>query len=536
MVDVPWWRAAVIYEIYIRSFADGDGDGVGDLAGICSRLPYLRELGVDALWITPWYPSPMGDGGYDVADYREIDPILGTLAQAQRLVDTAHAHGLRVLIDLVANHTSIEHPWFQTALAARPGTPARSRYWFRDGRAPGEPPNDWRSVFGGPAWTQVPDGQWYLHLFAAEQPDLNWQDDGVRAGFDEVLRFWLDRGVDGFRIDVAHGLVKDPALPDLGHTAQARIEMTDPVPPRPYWDRDGVHHIYQRWRRLVDSYGGDRILIGEAAVSPPSRLARYLRPGLLHSAFDFEYLRCPWDATQLREVIESSLAALDKVEAPALWVLSNHDIIRHVTRYGRDNTDSAVAETRTPPVDLNRGRRRARAALLLTLALPGGVCLYQGEELGLEEVEDLPEELLQDPVWKLSNHTVRGRDGCRIPLPWTDSRPSLGFSTRPAWLPQPAHWSDLSVQNQSARPDSFLSLYRTALDLRRRYTGLSAGPLNWAPSPPGTLGFTRGSELLCWVNLTSSAIALPPHRRLLLASTVIDNNELGPDAAVWLEL
>ncbi|KAA9161356.1 glycoside hydrolase family 13 protein [Amycolatopsis acidicola] len=504
-----WWRSAAIYQIYIRSLADGDGDGVGDLAGIRSRLPYLERLGVDALWITPWYPSPMADGGYDVADYRDIDPLFGTLREAEALISEAHGRGLRVLIDLVPNHTSDRHRWFQAALAAGPGSPERDRYIFRDGD---EPPNDWRSVFGGPAWTQVGDGQWYLHLFDPTQPDLNWAHPEVVAEFEDILRFWLDRGVDGFRIDVAHGLAKQKGLPALG--VSELVLPTDRLD-HPHWDREEVHEIYRSWRRISEAYGPDRIFVAEAWVATPERLARYVRPDELHTAFNFDFLRCAWDAASLREVIDTSLAAMSSVGAPATWVLSNHDVIRHVTRYGGGDL----------------GLRRARAALLLMDALPGSVYHYQGEELGLEEVEDLPEEVLQDPKWERSGHQNRGRDGCRVPLPWNGKRPPFGFSTGTPWLPQPAHWSTLTAEAQDADENSMLSLYREALHQRRQ---IGTGELSWVDSPDGVLSFRRGEGFLCVANLSPVPYPLPEHERVLLASTPLDNGKLPTDTTVWL--
>ncbi|WP_027934292.1 glycoside hydrolase family 13 protein [Amycolatopsis thermoflava] len=502
-----WWRDAVIYQVYIRSFADGTGDGVGDLVGLRAKLPYLSGLGVDALWITPWYPSPMADGGYDVADYRDIDPVFGTLADAEALIDEAHRHGLRIIVDIVPNHTSDRHPWFQAALAAGRGSPERDRYVFRD------EPNDWRSVFGGSAWTRVDDGQWYLHLFDPAQPDLNWDHPEVRAEFLDVLRFWLDRGVDGFRIDVAHGMVKDPALPDLGLDHEGLVEPPDRSD-HPHWDRPGVHEIFRSWRELARHYGDDRIFVAEAWVDSPRRLARYVRPDELHTAFNFDFLRCPWDAAKLRSVIDSSIAALAAVGAPATWVLSNHDVKRHVTRYGG-------------------GLPRARAALLLMLALPGGAYLYQGEELGLEEVEDLPEEVLQDPTWERSGHTKRGRDGCRVPLPWSGSEPPFGFSAGTPWLPQPAHWAAKTVAAQEDDPDSMLCLYRDALRIRKEHPALGDGELSWLDSAPDVLAFRREPGVVCVVNLGSAPVALPPHRKILLASAE-PADELAPDSAVWL--
>ena len=519
----PWWRTAVIYQVYIRSFADSDGDGVGDLAGIRSRLPYLRDLGVDAVWITPFYPSPMADGGYDVADYRDIDPLFGTLDEAERLVKEAHAHGLRLIVDLVPNHTSHRHAWFQEALASPPGSSARRRYIFRKGRGPGGdlPPNDWLSVFGGPAWERVPDGEWYLHLFAPEQPDLDWTNPEVVEEFHDILRFWLDRGVDGFRIDVAHGLAKDPGMPDVGDDAEDILEPTKRLD-HPFWDRDEVHEVYEGWRRVTDSYDGERMLVGEAWVATAERRARYVRPGELHSAFNFDFVKCRWRAAALRSVIDTCIAADSAVGAPTTWVLSNHDVTREVTRYGGGRT----------------GLRRARAAALLMLALPGGAYVYQGEELGLEEVRDLPEELLQDPTWERSGHTVRGRDGCRVPIPWTEYGPSLGFGPGDPWLPQPAGWSALSVAAQEGVDGSTLELYRAALRLRRVL--LLAGGMEWLESPAGSLAFRRqvadGLAVVCVVNLGAEAVPLPAHDEILLSSGPVHDGRLPTDTAAWLRV
>ncbi|MFD5870563.1 glycoside hydrolase family 13 protein [Streptomyces sp. NPDC060322] len=539
-VTTHWWRHAAIYQIYVRSFADGDGDGTGDLAGVRSRLPYLRELGVDALWFNPWYTSPMADGGYDVADYRDIDPLFGTLAEAELLITEAHEHGLRVLIDLVPNHCSDQHVWFRDALAAGPGSPERERFWFVPGRgADGElPPNDWTSYFGGSAWTRVTEadgtaGPWYLHMFAPEQPDLNWEHPEVRAEFEDVLRFWLDRGVDGFRIDVAHGLAKKPGLPDVGPDP----DVTD----LPYQDCDAVHDIYRSWRKILDTYDGDRTFVGEVWLPTPEQSARYLRPDELHSAFNFDLLCCAWDADALRRVVEETFAGHAPVGAPPTWVLSNHDTIRHVTRYGREDTSFDMGDKRLlDPSDPVLGRRRARAAALLTLALPGGVYVYQGDELGLPEVQDLPDALLQDPTFVRSGGADRGRDGCRVPLPWSRSGASLGFSPEPAtaapWLPQPADWSALSVAAQESDPDSFLSLYRAALALRRERLAVLPESLTWVEAGPGTLCFDRDGGFRCVVNASETAVTLPEGADVLIASGPLADGELPPDTAVWLSL
>ncbi|TXK42201.1 glycoside hydrolase family 13 protein [Nonomuraea sp. C10] len=497
-----WWRDAVIYQVYVRSFADGNADGVGDLPGVRRRLPYLAELGVDAVWLTPFYPSPMADFGYDVADYRDVDPLFGTLADARAMIADAHALGLRVIVDVVPNHTSDRHPWFARALK---GGPDRERYIFRDGRGAhgGLPPNDWESIFGGPAWTRVGDGQWYLHLFAPEQPDLNWEHPEVHAEFADVLRFWLDLGVDGFRVDVAHGMVKAPGLPDVGRTGQVRMIGADVVP---YFDQDGVHEIHRSWRRVLDSYPGERIGVAEAWAPTAERLARYVRSDELHQAFNFHFLNTPWQAGALREVIDESLATAGSVGAPSTWVLSNHDVKRPVTRYG--------------------SLARARAAALLTLALPGSAYVYQGEELGLPEVLDLPEEVLRDP--QRLRDPDSGRDGCRVPVPWTRE---TGWND--PWLPIPGTWAELSVEAQRDDPGSTLELYRQALRLRRARPELGDGALTWLDSPYGTLVFTRGDGFTCAVNLNDHEVELPVSGDLLLASAPLAGGTLPPDSAAW---
>jgi alpha-glucosidase len=536
-LDPDWWRAAVTYQLYIRSFADSDGDGLGDVGGIRSRLPYLASLGVDAVWINPWYPSPQADAGYDVADYRNIHPPFGTLADAEALISEAHAAGLRVILDIVPNHTSDEHPWFAAALASPAGSPERGRYLFRPGRGDaGElPPNDWRSVFGGPAWTRVADGEWYLHLFDVKQPDLDWSNPAVRDEFEDILRFWFDRGADGFRIDVAHGLAKDPLLPDLNLEGEEVLLGHTYVENHPYWDRPEVQEVYEAWRRVAESYDPPKLFVAEAWVASSDRLAQYLLPNRLHTAFDFDFVRSPWSAKELRSTARSSLDAHQAVDAPVMWVLSNHDITRHLTRYGRSAllSDDPLHGSHGAS-DLVLGTRRARAAILLVLALPGGVYLYQGEELGLPEVEDLPESVLQDPTWERSGHTLRGRDGCRVPLPWTASGSSFGFGPNGSWLPQPSSWGSLSVEAQEGDPASMLSLYRAALRLRRSLPdlGLHGEPLTWTGEEEDVLTFTRGA-FTCVVNTSEAPIPLPAGH-VVLASAPLAGDLLPPDAAVWV--
>jgi alpha-glucosidase len=529
-----WWRGAAIYELYVQSFADGDGDGIGDLAGVRSRLPYLAALGIDAIWFSPWYPSPRSDAGYDVADYRSIDPSFGTLADADALIAEGHALGIRTIIDIVPNHCSDQHRWFQAALAAAPRSPERARFWFRPGRGTGGdlPPNNWRSIFGGPAWTRAtaPDGapgEWYLHLFAPEQPDFNWANPEVRAEFEDILRFWFDRGADGIRIDSAALLTKDPALPETGPGEESA-----------YTDRDDVHDIYRAWRAVADEYPS-RVLIGEIWLADAARLARYLRPDELHTVFNFPYLCCPWDAAQLHAVIDSTLEFHAAADAPPTWVLSNHDVDRHVSRYGRADTSFGLdRRDHSQPVDIELGTRRARAAALLTMALPGSVYLYQGEELGLWEVEDIPDERRRDPIWHRTGGADPGRDGSRVPLPWAGQEPPFGFSppgaTGQPWLPQPKEWRELTVQTQTGEPGSMLELYRRALRIRRAEPALGASPaMTWLPAPDGVLAFDRGS-VACVANLAHHPVELPPHTAVLLTSAPLADGLLPPDTAAWL--
>jgi alpha-glucosidase len=523
---LPWWRRAVLYEVYLRSFADGDGDGLGDLAGLRSRLPYIERLGVDAVWVTPFYPTPDFDHGYDVADYCAVDPRFGTLDAFDELVADAHVRGLRLLVDLVPNHTSSQHPWFLDALRDR-RHPDRCRYIWAPGRR-GGPPNNWTSVFGGPAWTRDErSGEWYLHLFSSDQPDLDWRNPEVAASFDQVLRFWLDRGVDGFRIDVAHGLVKDADLrdnpPRVGHEDDSseflRFEQ------RHTFDQEGVHDVYRRWRGRIDAYPGDRVLLGEVfLLNPdPARVARYLRPDELHLAFNFHLLAQPWDAARFRASIEATLRELERVPAIATWVLSNHDVIRHATRYGGGTAGDA----------------RSRAAVLLVLALPGAACLYQGEELGLEEV-DVPAEARQDPVYRLTGRL--GRAGCRVPLPWTTGgEPGYGFTAGTPWLPTPRRWGSRSVEAQERDPASTLHLYRKALALRHALGAFGDQAFRWLPAPDGCLAFARGrrASLACAVNMGAGEEHLPVGGQLVLASESgvrldSDRLTLPPSTAAWV--
>jgi alpha-glucosidase len=535
MSGSPWWRNAVTYQVYLRSFADGSGDGTGDIAGLRSRLRYIRSLGVDAIWINPWYESPFRDGGYDVADYRRIDPRFGTLEEATALIEEANDLGLRVLLDLVPNHTSSEHRWFRAAMSSPPGSPARHRYHFRPGRGRegNRPPNNWRSVFGGPAWTRVGDGEWYLHLFDASQPDLNWANDEVRAEFRDIIRFWLDRGAAGFRVDVANGLDKDPAYPDVTATQDHMIIVAEDAD-HPFWDRDLLHDVVRDWRSVVDEYPG-AMLVAEAWVSSWERLALYLRPDEYHQAFDFRFMLLPWERESMREAIDSALAGAGSVASVPTWVLSNHDVVRHVTRYGLREVPDArdwLLDGDRSLLDEKAGLRRGRAATLLILALPGSAYLYQGEELGLPEVHDLPLEVLDDPVWDRSGHTQKGRDGCRVPIPWTGDRASFGFGSDGSWLPQPQGWDALSVAAQEGVPGSTLELYRTTLEMRAKHLSGDES-LEWVGSAPETLGFRRGAGVTVLVNFGRDPIPLPQGEVLVSSHNIVDGM-LPPDSAVWV--
>ena len=560
-----WWRTAVIYQVYPRSFADGSGDGIGDLPGIRSRLPHLARLGVDAVWLSPFYRSPQQDAGYDVADYRDVDPLFGTLDDFDTMLAEAHRLNIRVIVDLVPNHTSSEHVWFQAALAAGPGSPERARYHFRDGRGPlGEqPPNNWTSVFGGAAWTRVTEadgtaGQWYLHLFDTTQPDLDWSNPEVRAEFESVLRFWLDRGVDGFRVDVAHGMVKEAGLPDWDGTS-AMIEgahegtagsedgSTGAGSRGPMWDQEGVHDIYRSWHQVLAEYDGDRAMVAEAWVEPVSRLARYVRPDEMQQAFNFSFLTALWSAPELRTVISDALTANDQVGAPTTWVLSNHDVVRHPSRLGLEvpGTKPNGIGADDPQPDEELGLRRARAATLLMLALPGSAYLYQGEELGLPEHTSLDDEERQDPTWWRSEYTERGRDGCRVPLPWAADEPAFGFSpTGEAWLTQPSSFARYALDVQRGTPGSTYEVYRSALRLRREFR-LGSGSLAWVDGlPAGThctvLAFVN-RDILVVTNFGPDMLRLPADLELVHASQdlpVADDDAvlLPADSTVWARL
>lgn len=534
------WSNAVVYQVYVRSFRDGNGDGIGDLAGLRAGLVDIAGLGCDAIWLNPCYVSPQRDHGYDVADYFAPDPAYGSLEEFDAMVAEAHSLGLRVLMDIVPNHCSSEHQWFKDAVAAAPGSPERERFLFRDGRGENgeEPPGNWESVFGGTAWTRItePDGQpgqWYLHSFDPGQPDFNWRNPKVVEYFLEVLRFWFDRGVDGFRVDVAHGNIKHPDLPDQEIRPDGTRGHNDAM-----WDQPEVQEIYRGWRSLGDSYVPARHFVGEVWV-PPERLSSYINGDGLHSAFSFDLLVQPWNAPRLVAAINSGLESAGGEPA---WTLSNHDVHRPVTRYGQEQvleaplaTDMIAAARRIGPVDLELGHRRARAAAAMLLALPGTIYLYQGDELGLPEVWDLPDDARQDPIWTRSAGAELGRDGCRVPLPWVADDEGFGFGAGnlPTWLPQPSWFGKYARDIQQGSPESMLTLYRRLLHERDVFSG----PVEWLETGvPEVLAFRRGPGI-CVVNTGDSAFTIPDEwstNAVLVATVEFTHHQLPADSAVWL--
>ena len=539
--STAFWRTAVIYQIYPRSFADSNGDGIGDLPGITSRVPYLKSLGVDAVWLSPFYPSALADGGYDVDDHRDVDPRLGTLSDFDAMVSALHHADIKVIVDIVPNHTSDRHTWFLQAVAAGRGSSERDRYLFRDGRgAAGElPPNDWESLFGGSAWAPVGDGQWYFHCFAPEQPDLNWENEEVREDLRRTLRFWADRGVDGFRIDVAHGLRKDMSEPYPPWLEIADIMRTDGS--HPLWDRDDVHDIYADWRRIFNSYDPPRYAVAEAAVHP-TRRARYAAADSLGQAFNFAMQDADWRPEDFRDVINTGLADMINTGATTSWLLGCHDTPRVASRYGLPLEEGRPAQQVArswlltdgvaPDLDRGVGERRARAAIMILLALHGSAYIYQGEELGLHEVADLPAEALEDPMASRSA-TEKGRDGCRVPLPWNVDEPSFGFGSANAHLPQPDWFGEYAVSVQDADPDSTLNLYRQALELRREL--FTASDFRWVESGPPVLHFARSAGIRCIANFGAEPVVLQPGE-VLLSSAPIEGDRLPADTTVWLRV
>ena len=535
-----WWRDAVVYQIYPRSFADSDGDGLGDLPGIRSRLPYLHDLGVDAVWLSPFYPSPLLDGGYDVADPREVDPRLGTVTDLRGIVEDCHALGMRVFVDVVPNHFSWEHAWFQAALDSAPGSPEWSR--FHALRGTGErgelPPTNWPSAFGGPAWTPIPGhgGWWYLHLFDTSQPDVNWGSPEIHADFAQTLRFWFDLGVDGFRIDVAHSLIKADGYPDGPVIDDPLAQVLAGNEQGPAWDQPEVHDVWREWRRLADAYDPPRVFVGEAWVSTAEAQAAYTRPDELHTTFNFHFLKAWWDAEVIRDVIGTSLLSSAAVGAPPTWVLSNHDVWRPVTRFAPVRHDQSH--------DLETGRRRALALSLLSLALPGSAYLYQGEELGLPEVLDLPDEVRQDPTYFRTQGRLKGRDGCRVPLPWSGDAPPYGFTSGTPWLPQPLDWAGLTAEAQALDEHSTLAVYRRALRARRESPVLGDGEMRWVDAGhAAVVAFERPglAPVLVLLNTGADTVEVVAAGEILVeAGGVVHDGRgvltLPPDSTCWLRL
>lgn len=557
-----WWKQAVVYQVYPRSFYDANGDGLGDIAGVTAKIDYLAALGVDAIWLSPFYPSPLIDGGYDVANYRDVDPRLGTLEDFDKMAEAAHAAGMKVIVDIVPNHTSTEHEWFRAALAAGPGSPERDRYIFRPGRGEhGElPPNGWKSTFGGPAWEPVGDGEWYLHLFAVEQADLNWKNPEVHEDFKTTLRFWSDRGADGFRIDVAHALAKDidsrpledwPDDPGQSSLAQSGSDDENPL-----WDRPEVHDIYREWRQVFNEYEPARFAVGEAWVAPEHQWM-YASTDELGQVFNFEFAKKNWFAADFRLAIEEGLDAAERSKSTTTWVLSNHDVPRHATRFALPQvpssthhqiaTDWLLRDGTTYYEDREAGTRRSRAALLMELGLPGSVYLYQGEELGLFEVADIPWGALEDPQAQMTAHgdAIKGRDGCRVPLPWTslDATGDFGFSG-PAdhaapHLPQPAWFAQFAVDVEEGDEASMLSFYRAALALRRALivpTGDTS--LAWDEANAGhVVAYQRpladGRTLVSMTNFGATPVALHAGEVLIASAELVDG-KLPQDASAWI--
>lgn len=539
--DTDWWRQATVYQIYPRSFADADGDGIGDLRGITSRIGYLDRLGVDAVWISPFYPSALSDGGYDVDDPRGVDPRLGTLEDFDDLVAAAHAAGIRVIVDIVPNHTSDRHPWFTSALEAGPGSAERDRYHFRDGS---EPPSDWVSQFGGPAWTQVADGQWYLHTHSREQPDLNWDNPEVREDALATLKFWADRGVDGFRVDVAHMLAKDLSEDPLPTQADLKTPGKYADGQNPTVDRDELKDIYAGWRELLDSYDPPRMAVAEAWV-PAHRRPRYASADSLGQAFNFDLLRAGFVADQFRDIIRQNVALAKDAGSSSTWVFSNHDVVRHATRYGlaRHTKGKEWLSAGGSPEDEDRvtGLNRARAATLLAMALPGSMYIYQGEELGLPEVGDIPDDRRQDPTYERTGGEKKGRDGCRVPLPWAADAPGFGFSgpaadAAPPHLPQPDWFGSFAADAEDADQDSTLNFYRWAIALRHELQ--TEESLEWISGDTDgddTVAFRRPNGWESYTNMGDDPAAGPLPENVILCSdpTLQYTGELPPDTTVW---
>ncbi|CAN2169377.1 AmyA Glycosidases [Candidatus Nanopelagicaceae bacterium] len=554
-LDKNWWRQAVIYQIYPRSFKDSNGDGIGDIKGITSQIDYLSSLNVDAVWLSPFYPSALADGGYDVDDYRDVDPKLGSLADFDEMLSKLHEVGIRVFVDIVPNHSSNRHEWFKEAIAAEPGSAARNRYIFRDGKGPnGElPPTNWPSHFAPSAWSHESTqggkfNQWYCHLFAPEQPDFNWDNREIEDDFLKTLKFWADRGVDGFRIDVAHALKKD-----LSEPLKDQARYPDLVNRKPdeniLFDRDEVHEIYKEWRQLFNQYDPPRVAVAESYV-PADRLALYASPEELGQAFNFELLNANFNAHEYKTVVDRAFKQAQSIGSSTTWCLNNHDQMRPATKYGLLPTVDQIrwknSAGTTSPIDAELGLRSAIAASMFIMALPGCTYIYQGEELGLQEVLGIPEDQIQDPQY-LRNHKVDvGRDGCRVPLPWTATGPSYGFGTGGSHLPQPQWFSEWSIEGESKDSESPLSIFRKALALRKEL--VAPEEMTWHETGNlHVLHFSRPNGWHCITNFGRGHFDLTGKGEILHASGPLSEagiylvhgvetsgNDLPPATTVWL--
>ena len=551
-----WWRQAAIYQIYPRSFKDSNADGIGDIKGITSKIDYLKSLSLDAVWLSPFYPSELADGGYDVADYRNVDPRLGTLKDFDKMLKSLHKADISVFVDIVPNHSSNMHPWFQEALKSEPGSPARNRYIFRDGRGKnGEiAPSDEISHFAPSAWTRTTNadgtpGQWYMHLFAPEQPDFNWDNREVQLDFLKTLRFWADRGVDGFRVDVAHAMKKDFKRLHIAKKSMNAFKIaqdgTDIL-----FDRNETHEIFREWRKVFNVYNPPRVAVAEAYVQAKRRML-YARPDELGQAFNFDLLGEDFDARRFKKVISDNIRLAKSEGSSSTWVLDNHDRVRHATRYGLPKKPNFIewllTDGKSAKLDRALGLARANAATMMLLALPGCTYIYQGEELGLFEVEDIPEKDLQDPMWfrnvvpqmvkgKVSGlaliHTDKGRDGCRVPLPWDSTKPSFGFGQEKSHLPQPQWFANHAVDKQDGIKGSTLSLYREALALRKKLQ--TSEELEWIPTTnPEVIHFIRPNGWQCIMNFNTKSYKLPAGK-VVLSSAPIVGGKIGANTTVWL--
>lgn len=532
-----WWKTACIYQIYPRSFNDTTGNGLGDLNGITAKVKYLDSLGIDAVWLSPFFPSHLYDGGYDVDDYMNVDSRLGTLEDFDNLVKELHSHGIKIYVDIVANHTSIHHKWFEEAIKAEPNSVERNRYIFRDGKGKnGElPPNDWPSHFGPEAWTRIVEpngklGQWYYHMFAPQQPDLNWANPEVREHFKTILKFWGDRGVDGFRVDVAHGMSKDLTEPFKSKPTLSPMMEDDPI-----FDRDENHVIFREWRKLFNSYTPSLSAVAEANAEKASRRILYAREDELGQAFNFDLLKSPWDAEHMFNVIDANTNLAKEYGTASTWVLSNHDKVRHVSRYalpnGTDYKAWLMTDGQSPMPDYLVGTARAKAATMLMLALPGSAYIYQGEELGLREVANIDTGLLQDPVWTNSKNKFKGRDGCRVPIPWDGSK-NFGFTKGEPHLPMPEWFKNFAVEALELSPKSFLNFYRTAIKLRRKLT--IDDSFKWIENPDrNILHFARSKKWHSFTNLNSEPVAIPKCREVIMSSGPVNGKFVPANTTIW---